>query len=406
VGGPAVGRGRLVTLRAVTGGTGTALVRGAGSVGLLAKEAARCVVDRLAPGPDPLPMRPSELTPSWLEGALGLPPGTVRSVRVVDDDHGTAARARIAVDADPSAKLPDHLFVKYTPPVFAQRVLMNVMDLGAREVLFYEAIGSGVPVRVPHCHSVQHDARHGRNVMVLEDLSPTARFRDLTEPISPEEAFAVADALADLHAAFWESDRFTGDLSLLVTRSDGANHLADVLVPRLVTRPRGPAADLISPATAEASRVLLDRRADVEAFWRREPRTLTHGDPHLGNLFFEGDGPGFLDWQATMAGPGIRDVAYFLNASVDVPIAREVERELVHRYVARLGANGIAMNGDATWTRYRAAISEFYIAAVVTAGTSERMQRHEVTRAGVERAVAAAEANDTFAVLGQLLDSG
>jgi aminoglycoside phosphotransferase (APT) family kinase protein len=349
-------------------------------------------------------MRPANLTPSWLEGALGLAPGTVRDVRVVADDHGTASRARIAVDADPAAGVPSHLFVKYAPPVFGQRLLMNVMDLGTREALFYRAVACKVPVRVPRCHAVHQDLRRGRNVMVLEDLAATARFRDLTEPISASEAFAVCDALADLHAAFWESDRFAGDLALLVTRSAGANHLADVLVPRLVTRPRGPAAELISPATRAASRILLDRRAEIEALWRHEPRTLTHGDPHLGNLFFEGDAPGFLDWQATMAGPGIRDVAYFLNASVDVPVARTIERELVDRYAARLRTHGIDADAEATWTRYRAAISEFYIAAVVTAGTSERMQPHAVTRAGVERAVAAVEANDTFAVLAQLLD--
>jgi aminoglycoside/choline kinase family phosphotransferase len=381
------------------------LVRTAGSIGLLAREAGRCAWDRLFPGHDGLPMRPDELTPRWLEGALGVAPGTVRAVQVVSDDHGTAARARIAVDAAAGAGIPEHLFVKYTPPVLGQRVLMNVMDLGAREVLFYGAVASDVPVRVPRCHAVQHDARRGRNVMVLEDLAPTARFRDLTEPISAAEATAAVDALADLHAAFWESDRFDGDLALLVTRSDGANHLADVIVPRLVTKPRGPAAELMSPAIRDASRVLFDRRAEIEAFWRSEPRTLTHGDPHLGNLFFEGDAPGFLDWQATMAGPGIRDVAYFLNASVDVLVARAVERELVDRYVARLGTHGVELDGAATWTRYRAAISELYIAAVVTAGTSERMQRHEVTRAGVERAVAAAEANDTFAVLAHLLDA-
>jgi hypothetical protein len=381
-------------------------VRTAGSVGLLTKEAARCAWDRVAPGRDGLPLRPAELTPRWLERALDVTPGTVRSVDVVDDDHGTASRARIAVDAAPDAGIPDHLFVKYTPPVFAQRLLMNVMDLGTREVLFYRSVADGVPVRIPRCHAVQLDPRRARNVMVLEDLAPTARFRDLTEPISATEAFAVGDALADLHAAFWDSDRFDGDLALLRNRSDGANHLADVLVPRLVTKPRGPAAELISPGVGRASRVLLDRRAEIEAFWAREPRTLAHGDPHLGNLFFEGDAPGFLDWQATMAGPGIRDVAYFLNASVDIAVARAIERDLVDRYAARLGANGIDVDPAATWTRYRAAISEFYIAAVVTAGTSERMQRHEVTRAGVERAVAAAEANDTFAVLGHLLDAG
>jgi hypothetical protein len=381
------------------------LVRSAQSAGLLATEAARCTWDRVAPGRDGLPMRPEELTPRWLEGALGLAPGTVRSVRVVSEDHGTASRARIEVDADPAAGVPAHLFVKYTPPVFGQRLLMNVMDLGSREVLFYGAVASEVPVRVPRCHAVQHDPRRGRNVMVLEDLAPGARFRDLTEPVSAAEATAVVDALADLHAAFWESSRFDGDLALLRARSDGANHLADVLVPRLVTKPRGPAAELISPAVGEASRVLLDRRAEIEAFWAREPRTLAHGDPHLGNLFFEGAAPGFLDWQATMAGPGIRDVAYFLNASVHIPVARAIERELVDRYAARLGAHAVEVDAEATWTRYRAAISEFYIAAVVTAGTSERMQPHAVTRAGVERAVAAADANDTFAVLAHLLDA-
>ena len=108
-----------------------------------------------------------------------------------------------------TAGLPDHPFVKYTPPVFSQRVLMNVMDLGTREVLFYDAVASDVPVRVPRSHAVQHDPRRGRNVMVLEDLAPTARFRDLTEPISAEEAFAAGDTLADLHAAFWDSGRFT-----------------------------------------------------------------------------------------------------------------------------------------------------------------------------------------------------
>jgi hypothetical protein len=86
-------------------------------------------------------------------------------------------------------------------------------------------------------------------------------------------------------------------------------------------------------------------------------------------------------------------------------VARAIERDVVGRYAGRLAANGVAVDPEATWTRYRAAISEFYIAAVVTAGTSERMQPHAVTRAGVERAVAAAEANDTFAVLAHLLDA-
>ncbi len=71
-----------------------------------------------------------------------------------------------------------------------------------------------------------------------------------------------------------------------------------------------------------ASRMLFEQRDAIEAFWATEPQTLCHGDTHLGNLFFEGSSPGFLDWQAVMMGPGIRDVSYFLIASVDVSLLK------------------------------------------------------------------------------------
>lgn len=51
------------------------------------------------------------------------------------------------------------------------------------------------------------------------------------------------------------------------------------------------------------------------------------------------------------------------------------------------------------WTRYRAAVSELYISAVVTAGTADRMQPQAVSRVGVERVVAAAGALETFDIL-------
>ena len=351
-------------------------------------------------------MRAGDFTPAWLEQALALSPGAIRSVEVVSDDHGTASRARFELDVAPDSPVPRNLFAKFTPPVLQQRLLMNVMDLGAREVLFYDRVAADVPVRVPRCHAVLHDPRRGRNVMLLEDLSGTARFRDLREPLNAQQAAAVIDALADLHARYWQSSRFTTDLALLVARSKGATFLADAVVPRFLAKPRGPAAELVSAEMRTASRVFADRKAEIDQFWAREPRTLTHGDPHLGNLFFEGDQPGFLDWQATMAGPSIRDVAYFLNASVDIPVARAIERDLVDRYAARLTVLGVERDPGRTWTLYRAAISEFYVAAVVTAGTDERMQPHEITRLGVERAVAAVDAHDTFGVLASLATGG
>lgn len=380
----------------------TSLPMGVRAAGLLAKEVARCGVDRAFPSRATVPARTRDLTPAWLASALGVPPGTVRGLRVFDEHHGTASRARLEVDAGDDASLPRRLFVKFTPRALQQQLLMNVMDLGRREVLFYDAVAAGVPVRVPRCYAAQLEPGGRRNVMVFEDLSGRARFRDLREPCTAEEAASVVDALADLHAAYWQSPRFDADLRLLAARSPEADYLAAVIVRRMVEKPKDDVLAMLPPGTHRASRLLYEHREAVDAFWAREPRTLAHGDPHLGNLYFEGDRPGFLDWQAVTAGPGIRDLAYFLTASVDVPVARAVERGLVQRYGDRLAAGGVTVDPDALWARYRAAITEIYVAAVVTAGTAERMQPRAVTRIGVERAVAAVNEHDSFAVLAAL----
>lgn len=371
-------------------------------VGLVTKELAWCVLDRAVPVARRLPHDGRGVTSAWLESAVGAPAGSIRSVTLLDEHHGTAGRARVAIDADPSTGLPSHLFVKFTPRNLQQHLLMNVMDLGLREVLFYRSIAGDAPIRVPRCYGVQVDDRRGRNAMVLEDLSATARFRDIREPCSPDEAAAVADALADLHAAFWGSPRFTGDLAPLVARSAPATYLGEVFVRRILGDLKGQAAELVPPEVRRASRILLDDKAAVDRLWASEPRTLLHGDTHLGNLFFEGTVPGFLDWQAVMAGPGIRDLAYFVNASVDSATARAIERGLVDRYAGRLAGRGVDVDAAHLWERYRAAVAELYIAAVVTSGTGNRMQDQTVSRVGVERVVAAVQALDTFEVLRSL----
>lgn len=148
----------------------------------------------------------------------------------------------------------------------------------------------------------------------------------------------------------------------------------------------------------------LDRSADIDAFWAAQPQTLIHGAPHLGNLFFESSGPGFLDWKIATAGAGIRDIAYFANASVEPDLLRTIERGLVDRYTAGLSAAGVHADADRMWTLYRASITELYLAAVCTAEAGARMQPLEVSRGGVERAVAGAEAHDSFGVLAALID--
>ncbi|WP_426573980.1 phosphotransferase [Aquihabitans sp. McL0605] len=372
------------------------------SLALVGKELGRVGLDRVLPDRSTLPDRGSDVTTAVLERITGRPAGSIRSVRVLDEHHGTAGRVRIAIDAAPEADLPETLFLKLTPKSPTQRVMMSVFALGTRELLFYSAIADDVPLRVPRCFGAELDARRGRNLMVLEDLSSTAVFRDIREPASAEEAASVVDALADLHAAFWRSDRIDGDLAPLRSRGAAAEKLGNVFVGKVLGKLKGRNAEVIPAEMQRASRIVFEQKEAIDAFWAGEPQTLCHGDTHFGNLFFEGTTPGFLDWQATMTWPGIRDVSYFAISSVDPAVLEPIERGLVDRYAARLAGHGIDLDGDQTWDRYRASASDMYVSAVVTAGTSDRMQPAEISQVGVDRVVAAMARLATFDLLAQI----
>lgn len=82
---------------------------------------------------------------------MGLRSGAIRSVRVIDENSGTAARGRIEVEADTGVDVPDHLFLKFTPHNYLQHVMMLVFELGTREVFLYRTLGDELPVRSPRC---------------------------------------------------------------------------------------------------------------------------------------------------------------------------------------------------------------------------------------------------------------
>ncbi|WP_433621234.1 phosphotransferase family protein [Nocardia sp. CA-120079] len=372
-------------------------------LGMAAREAVRAGLDRAVPGRTTIPLRIHEVTEHWLGGALGLRPGALTSVRVLDTHTGTAARARIAVKSD-SGTVPEHLFVKLPPRNYLQHVLMNVFRLGTREVLTYHALGANPPVLVPKCYVAQCDRLRRRSILVLEDLSGTAQFRTVVDTVTRAEAQAVIDAMAELHIAFRASGRFAHDLRPLTVRTTGDIRLGDLIRRRFLQDITGHTKDLIPEAMKRRCQIFFQRSADIDAFWAAQPQTLIHGDPHLGNLFFTDAGPGFLDWQIATAGVGIRDVAYFANASVEPDLLRTIERELVERYAARFTAAGIGVDLEHLWTLYRASITELFLAAVCTAEAGERMQSFDVSRVGVERAVAGAAAHDSFAVLTALID--
>ena len=71
---------------------------------------------------------------------------------------------------------------------------------------------------------------------------------------------------------------------------------------------------------------------------QKEPGTLLHGDPHIGNTYvLPDDEVGFLDWQVLRRGSFSLDLGYFLQGAVEIEDRRRCESDLIDEYQSALG---------------------------------------------------------------------
>lgn len=168
----------------------------------------------------------------------------------------------------------------------------------------------------------------------------------------PGHARAVVTALASLHARFWQSDRFNGDLSWVRprTRKLGATwHRRSFVDARIAFLASDHAAKLPAPVreTLELWSVHDQRVYD---YWDRLPATLLHGDCHLGNTYAKPDGSaGLFDWQVIFRGPGLRDLGYFMLSALSDDDRRSQERGLFDHYCDELDRHGIHLERGKAW---------------------------------------------------------
>ncbi len=346
------------------------------------------------------------IQPDWLGSALedAFPGVRVAEIEHLGGHSGTTTRARLRVDyATAPAGAPETIFVKLTPPDAATRLFNGLMQLGRTEVDFYRDIRPHLPILAPNPFCGRA-ARHGsRFVLLLDDLTTTgARFATIDAPISLDEVKNVMRLFGRLHASQWQSPRLETEWRWL--RSFERNR--NLPLERWISaRSNAPCieryADILPKEVRERSGLIHVHRNALERYWSAGPRTLIHGDSHVGNMFFRKDEVGLLDWQVVQHGQGIRDVGYFLMNSVDIEMRRGHERELVELYVETLRSRDVPdadLDPDLLWDRYRSQSLYVWIASSVTA-TMARLQPAEVKRRALERASAALLDHDAFALL-------
>lgn len=328
----------------------------------------------------------------------------VTAVHVRDVDHGTATRARLDITGAPD--LPGTAFVKLAPTRPAERFFNRFMALAHNEAEAYRRLHPELSEVMPGLYGAASDGR-GRAVVILEDLSLRgAAFPPLATGATDEQALAVAGALATVHRKFWESSRFDADLAYLGPTRSRNTRLGPHSWHLLHTIPKD-FNDIAPPEIRAQAKMLIKHRWAIAALMRTYPRTLIHGDTHLGNICFVGERPMLFDWQVTSCGPAVKDLAYFAATSIDSDTRRAIDTDLVRAYVEELNADGITrLTFDDAWDSYQLLAFTAYIAAGVTAAFGRRLQGEAPTRAGLDRAVQALRDFDSLALLRARLGQG
>lgn len=340
-----------------------------------------------------VPSRLAQITPDWLTRALQSrsPGAVVRSIECLDDHSGTTTRARFRLtydSRDSATGLPETIFVKITPMGIAQRVFVDLAGLGRTEVSFYRRIRPALPVRAPGAYLARSSAS-GDFVLLLEDLAASGcRVSDVRRGCGAGDARAVMTELAKLHAAFWESPRFATDLDWVRSRENSRSSMGweRFVSGQLLRLAEKKFARKMPEPFARACVLVRAQREHLEELWSQGPRTLVHGDPHLGNLFFDADRVGFLDWQVIQRAPGMKDIGYFLCNSLRSELRREHERQLIRHYLRNLAELGVdAPPFEEAWRQYRLFALYSWLAATFTAAASG-LQDADIAMAGMKTA--------------------
>lgn len=354
----------------------------------------------------PLPVEVADLTPAALTALVaGTAPGVrVDTVEVLDAHSGTTGRARLALTTSGTGAVPPTVFVKLEPFDPRQRAFVRAGGIGANEARLYRDVGHELPLRIPRIFAAAVDD-DGGYVTVMEDLVATGcTFPRPSDADIAAHARSTIDGLGALHAKFWESPRFAGELAWIPERAgfgaDGGRSEQSIRGAGHFVRRALEQIGADQPDVFRAVGTLYATRTGaVLDAWDTGPRTLIHGDPHSGNLFLDGSTVGFLDWGMVSRSPGLRDVAYFCCNSLPTAVRRSLQHELLDRYLAILGRAGVALERDAAWEQYRLFSVYSWVSAVSTVSVGSRWQPEARAVAAMDRTTAALDDLDAVGAL-------
>jgi hypothetical protein len=311
------------------------------------------------------PHQLSDITREWLEATLskGVQEAVLEEIQVNDEHSGMTSRRKWQLvwnEAGKAADLPAMVFVKATPDIPFHRETLAVLHMHELEANFYTQIQPDFPELAPKAFYAKSYAG-GRFLILLEDLElKGCQPFWIKDTVEVSHLHAVARTLAQFHAHFWESPRLQTDLSWVRPRTCRvgnpwlARTMADVRQVFPTKAEELGVTDLILPPPVMQTLLRWTEHADRIFDWFDTlPRTVLHGDSHLGNTFAQPDGTaGLFDWQLMFSGHGLRDLVYFMYSAMDNEMRKAHEQAIFETYLSVLADNGVTLDRDDAWNLY------------------------------------------------------
>ena len=308
-----------------------------------------------------IPAHLGEVTPRWITEVLrsggsladdaavvSLHPQRIgEGVGIMGELHLTS----LTFEGDPDGA-PDSVVVKMPSPFEENRQQGINLGMYEAEVRFYRELAPRTPTGLPRVHMSEIVPGTADFVIVMEDLSHLT-FVDQATGMSPDQAQAAVEAIADVHAAWW-GKVMVDELDWIPLSAGPRIEMVAELLPQV-----GPVflerfGDRLGPeAAAHAEWFIGNVLPCYRTLANTAETTLIHSDYRVENIMFGESGEAvIIDWQGMARGVGTYDLAYTLSGSMQIDDRREHERDLVAAYHRRLTGHGIEASLDDTWTAY------------------------------------------------------
>ena len=358
-----------------------------------------------------IPAAPDDITLGWLRQALassaGFEPSQLRAIHTEPVGYGrgllgTVIRCHLEWSAD-SSPLPGSVIIKLRSQDRKTARIARILNLYRSEYVFYRRIRSLSGIRSAELLYGDFAPFSHRFVMVMEDLADLESVSQVNGA-SHVQAKSAVRVVARMHARYWNN----------------VDHPALSSVPDYSTKFRrltqlgyqlnlGPTLDrfgnLFNPAMRRLAETYGTRVADHLAHMSGGPKTFTHGDYRVDNLFFVNHGAGdvvAIDWQNCGIHSGLRDITYFLSTSVTAETRRGIERDVVAEYHDALRGGGVdEYSFDDCWRDYRRVMLSCLIGPVFTCGSLDLKDEasRRTMEIGLSRTLAAIEDLDVVEFL-------